>query len=123
MSIRFKRRNVHKGASYTINPAVDACGTVFTNRDAGGAITFTLPTPNRALLGDWYRFKALVAQALVVAAPQVDTLVVLDDAAAKSLSVPTIGGEMEAQCLETASGVFQWAVSGITVGHVFTVTA
>lgn len=121
MSTRLERRHVHKAVSYTINSSVDRCGTVFSNRGASGAITYTLPRPTRALLGHWYRFLALVAQALVVASPTADTLVTLNDLTADSVSVPTIGGEMEAECVETASGVFQWVVTGLTVGHVYTV--
>ena len=125
MSVRLNRRVVPKAASYTINPAVDSPGTIFTNRGATGAVTFTLPTPNRQLLGWWFRFKAVVAQNLLVAAATADTLVALNDTAADSVALQTagqiIGGEMEAECIETAEGTFRWAVSGIAVGHTYTV--
>lgn len=94
---------------------------MFTNAGASGSVTFTLPTPNRAVFGHWYRFLALVAQAVVVAAPTADTLVALSDAAADSVQVSTIGGELEAKCIETSAGVYRWSVNGIAVGHTYTV--
>lgn len=84
-------------------------------------MTFTLPAPTSSLLGYWYRFKALAAQTLTVAAGTADTLIALSDATADSVSVPTIGGELEAVCVETSAGVYRWAVSGFAVGHTYTV--
>lgn len=127
MSTRLERRVVPKTADYTINPAssLDAPGTVFTNRGAGGAVNFTLPAPTRKTLGWWYRFKCVVDQTITVTAPVADTLVCLNDATADSLAISTggqkIGGEIEAQCIETADGTYRWAASGIAVGHTYTV--
>lgn len=88
-------------------------------------MTFTLPTPNRGLLGYWYRFLGVADQNIVVAAPAVDTLLVKNDAAADSLAMSTsgekIGGEIEATCIETSAGVYRWAAVGIAVGHTYTV--
>jgi hypothetical protein len=125
MSTQLKRRIVGKSASYTVNVIADKPGTVFTNKGATGAITFTLPTPTRAILGWWYRFKGVVNQNIVVAAPTVDTALALNDLAADSLALSTtnekLGAEIEAQCVETADGTFQWALSGVAVGHTYTV--
>jgi hypothetical protein len=125
MSTRLRRRVVPKAASYTVVFPMDAPGTVFTNRGASGAITFTLPVASRALLGVWYRFKAVVNQNIVVAVTPVDTALALNDLAADSLAISTtnekLGGEIEAQCVETAEGTFQWALSGVAVGHTYTV--
>ena len=121
MSTRLQRRVLNKSAAYTIVFPVDAPGTVFTNRGASAQVLLTLPTPNRSLLGVSYRAKALVAQAFGFASPVADTLVALSDAAADSVTVPTIGGELEAVCVEPTEGTFRWAVSGIAVGHTYTV--
>jgi hypothetical protein len=125
MGTQLRRRVVGKSAAYTVNVISDKPGTVFTNKGAGGSVTFTLPTPTRAILGWWYRFKAVVDQNIVVAAPTVDTMVVLNDLAADSLALSTaselIGGEIEAQVVETADGTFKWALSGVAVGHTYTI--
>ncbi len=76
-------------------------------------------------MGWWYRFKAIADQSITVASAVADTLVCLNDQNADSLSISTagqkIGGEIEVVCIETASGTFAWAASGIAVGHTYTV--
>lgn len=100
---------------------------MFTNAGAAGAVTFTLPKATRAVLGWWYRFKGVADQAFTVAPPTADTLLALDDAAADSIAASTadqiVGAEIEVVCLETAPGVYQWAASGIAVGHTYTVAS
>jgi hypothetical protein len=125
MSTKLKRRVVGKSADYTVNANHDAPGTTFTNKGATGAITFTLPAAVRGLLGYYYRFRAVVDQSIVVATPAVDTALALNDLAADSVALSTAGqklaGVIEAECVETASGTFQWAISVLTVGHAGTV--
>jgi hypothetical protein len=125
MSTRLQRRVVPKAASYTIVPMMDAPGTTFTNKGATGPITFTLPAATRAVLGFYYRFKVVVDQSVLVASAVADTLLALNDLAADSVAASTagqkLGAIMEAECVETADGTFQWAVSGVSVGHAFTV--
>lgn len=125
MSTRLERRVVAKAADYTVRPTADSPGTVFTNRGATGAVVFTLPTPTRALLGHWYRFKCVVDQNVTVAVPTVDTAVAKNDLAADSLAISTsnekIGAEIEAQVVEPVAGTYAWALSGIAVGHTYTV--
>lgn len=126
MSTRLERRTLAKTASYQINPARgDAPGTVYTNAGAAGAVTFTLPPPSKGVLGWWYRFRCLVDQNLLVAAPVADTLIALNDTAADSIALSTasqrIGGLIEAECIELTPGVYRWAASGLSVGHTFTV--
>lgn len=120
MGLRAIRRVVAKIADYTIKPPMDASGTCFTNRAATGTVIFTLPAPGLQLMGVHYRFKALADFTVTVKTATADTLVALNDVAADSVSLQTggqiIGGEMEAFC----DGV-SWFVSGITVGHTFTV--
>lgn len=125
MSTRLQRRVVPKAASYTIVPPMDSPGTTFTNKGAVGAINFTLPAATRALLGWYYRFKVVVDQSVTIVTATADTMLVFNDLAADSLAVSTggqkLGALMEAECVETVDGTFQWAVSGLSVGHTFTV--
>lgn len=125
MSTRQKRRVVGKAASYALNPAVDGCGTVFTNRGAVGAVTFTLYRPNRAALGDFHNFRCVAGQNLIVAGLTAGDIVTFNNAAAASVALQTggqlIGGAMRAECIETVEGTFKWQVIGLSVGHTFTV--
>lgn len=120
MSTRLERRFVAKTASYTINPHVDRCGTVFTNRGASGAVTFTLPAPGNAMKGWFYEFRGVAGQNILIAVPTADTAIVKNDAAADSLALSTagelIGGAARAECDGTA-----WILFGQSVGHTFTV--
>lgn len=111
--MKLNRRTVHHTASHTISHLVEGPGTIFTNSGATGAVTFTLPSPNKQISGFWYRFKALAAQDLVVAAPVAGTLLTLGDLAANGATVSAIGAELEAQVIETSPGVFRWSVVGL----------
>jgi hypothetical protein len=125
MSTRLQRRVVPKSASYTIVAPMDAPGTTFTNKGAVGAIVFTLPAAIRSLLGYHYRFRPVVDQTITVQPPVADTALALNDAAADSVALSTggqkLGGLIEAECVEVTDGVFQWAISGLAVGHTYTV--
>lgn len=122
MSTRLDRRVVTKTADYTVNPAVNRCGTTFTNRGATGAVVFTLPAPSKALMGWWYRFRSHADQDVTVKTATADTLVTFNDQTADSLAASTagqkIGAEMEAFCDGTS-----WFVSGVAVGHTYTVAS
>jgi hypothetical protein len=121
MSTRLTQRVVPKTADYTIVYPMDAPGTLFTNRGASGAVTFTLPTPSRALLGVWYEFGGVVNQNLAVAG----SICTLNNDSAASVTASTgnqkIGARMRATCVEIAAGTFRWLVSGIGVGATYTV--
>lgn len=125
MSTRLTRRVVQRAASYTIKHPMDAPGTIFTNRGASGSITFTLPTPTRAVLGVGYRFKVVADQDVVIAGAGSTDILTLNNAAAASVTVGTssqkIGATVDAECVESAEGTFKWAVSGVAVGHTYTV--
>lgn len=113
MSTRLKVRVIDKAASYTISPAKgDAAGTVYTNKGALGSITFTLPSPNQATLGDYYDFRVQDDQSVVVAAPTVNTLVTLDDATADNvgfqISGKKVGRGLRAVCTGSISGTCYW---------------
>jgi hypothetical protein len=53
-----QKRIVGKSAAYSPNAGTDREQTVFTTRDAAGAVTFTLPTPGRGYLGSQYALRA-----------------------------------------------------------------
>lgn len=120
MSTRVERRVIAKTADYTINPTLDRPGTTFTNRGAAGAVNFTLPAPGAGVKGWWYRFKGHADQTITVTTLTADTLVTFNDQTADSLAASTggqkIGAEMEAFCDGTS-----WFVSGVAVGHTYTV--
>jgi len=110
-----------KTADYTILPyTVDSSGTIFTNRGAGGAVIFTLPAPVPLLAGYRYIFKVHANQNVTVATATADTLIALNDVAADSVAASTtnekIGAQLEAICDGTS-----WFVSGIAVGHTYTI--
>jgi hypothetical protein len=123
MSTRLTRRVVAKTADYTIVYPMDAPGTIFTNNGATGAVIFTLPTASKALLGVEYLFKTVVDYDVTVKPPAVDTALSLNDLTADSLAASTssqkIGAEMKAVCVPTAAG-YSWALSGVAVGHTYT---
>ncbi len=125
--MRIKSRLVHKTASYTVNPAVDRTGTIFTNGGASGAVTFTLPTASRQLAGESYHFACLVDQNMTVAGPSAGSVVATNNAAAASVTLSTgnqkIGGRLQATCVETSlnSGTFKWLVTVVSAGHTGTV--
>jgi hypothetical protein len=125
MSTRMARRVVPKAASYTVKFPMDAPDTIFTNKGAVGAITFTLPAASKALLGVRYRFRAVVDQSIIVAPPVLDTMIALNDLAADSVSLATggqlIGGIIEVECVDTVAG-YQWVASCPSVGFTLTIT-
>lgn len=116
----FKRRQVNKTADYTIKPANDVSGTVFTNAGATGAVVFTLPVPNQAMQGAEYDFVGIADQTITVATPTADTLIALNDVAADSIAMSTagqkIGGRMRVVCLRSNAPTvqpptYQWVAS------------
>lgn len=114
-----KMNVVAKTANYTIlTPSTaagagDPSGTIFTNRGAVGAVTFTLPAPVAALAGVFYDFLGFAAQNMLVATATPDTLVVSADAAADSLAMSTVivGNMMRAVCDGTS-----WYAFGVSTG-------
>ena len=106
-----------KTAAYTIKPPMDRDGTLFTNRGATGAVTFTLPAPSEALRGYVYHFEVVADQTVTVAGT---TILTSNNAAAASLSAQT-GGQKIGAIIEAICDGTQWAVVGIAAGHTFTV--
>lgn len=93
-NIRFGQRIVAKTASYTVT--VDESGTLFTNRGATAAITFTLPLNSTCPIGTHFEFFGISATGYTVASNPSDTIVTKNDAAADSITNTTtslmIGG-------------------------------
>jgi hypothetical protein len=86
-----------KTGNYTL-VATD-CGTLFTNRGAGGSVTFTLPVTSASLTGFWAEFATVAAQAIVVASNPTDNLIVHADATADTLTTAgTIGQHIRVIC-------------------------
>lgn len=116
MNTNFKPRVIPKTTSYSLNPArPDSSGTMFTNRGATGAVTFTLPAPSAPMAGLNYRFISCVAQNLIVSAGT-GKAVALGNATAASLAANSIGSVIAARCDGTS-----WVLTGETVGVTYTV--
>lgn len=120
-----KLRIKAKTADYTIlSPATssagDPSGTIFTNRGAAGAVTFTLPAPVAALAGVFYEFLGIADQNFAIAGAAVDTLLVVNDAAADTLTVSTASHKIGAHMRVVCDGTI-WAAYGDSVGDTFTV--
>jgi hypothetical protein len=120
MTPEVKHRVVAKTASYSIESRKDRSGTIFTNRGASGAVTFTLPPASRCQ-GWEYTFVGVANQNIIVAARTVDTLIGLNDVDLDSLALQTagqlIGGVIKVFCDGTS-----WIAFGSSVGHTFTGT-
>lgn len=119
------KRIVGKAANYSPNAATDRSGTVFTTKDATGAVTFTLPTPGRGYLGWEYSFASVRDQTLTVQGTTAGDLCTFNNAAASSVAASTggqkIGARIVAICVETVAGTFKWLVVGSTAGVTYTV--
>jgi len=125
MPVRQRRRVVVKTSAYTVNPAVDGGGTLFVAKGSG-SLTFTLPAPTEALLGEFYDFLNAVDQDMVIATATADTLVTDGDLAADSVSFATsshkIGGKARLQCIPGATSGYRWAATNAS-GCTMTVTS
>lgn len=120
-----KRRIVVKTANYTIlspmvaNTAGDPSGTLFTNRGAGGAVTFTLPVITANMAGVEYEFDGVANQTMTIAAAA-GTVVTFNNAAAASVAASTAGGKIGAHFHAICDGL-SWHVIGDAVGVTYTV--
>jgi len=79
-----------KTASYSVRP--EDIGKIFTNRGAGGAVTFTLPTVSTIAAGWWCEFFVVADQNVVIASQgSSDNIVTFNDAGADSITISTAG--------------------------------
>jgi hypothetical protein len=120
MSERFQRRVVAKTAAYTLNFPFDASGTIFTNRGAGGSVTFTLPSPNRGVMGRWYEFRQHADQTLIVAGATAGDLATTGNAAANNVSFPVGSAKVGRGLMAVCDGT-QWLCYPIGTGSGFSV--
>lgn len=120
-----QKRIIPKAAAYSPSAAKDRSGSVITTRDATGAVTFTLPTPGAAYVGFEFEFISVRDQSMTVAGTTAGDVVTFNNAAAASVAASTagqkIGARIRAICVETVTGTWKWVVTGISVGHTYTV--
>ena len=95
-----------KTANYTVD--LNDAGTLFTNRGAAGAVTFTLPAA-AAAPGIEYEFAVFADQNVTVAAPA-GTLVAFNNAAATSIAFSTVA-ERRGNPIRVVSDGTSWLAS------------
>jgi hypothetical protein len=84
-----------KTTAYTVTAA--DCGKHFSNRAAGGSVTFTLPTPSTEMNGWWCQFSTVAAQAIVLSLAS--KLIVHANATASTVTTAgTIGQNFRVIC-------------------------
>ena len=112
-------RIVHKTADYTVQ-ATDH-GTLFTNKGATGAVTFTLPDVTKSQ-GLRFLFQAYADQNLTVASAAAGQLVVINNQAASSVTLSTaaekIGGGFEVIGLDNSKWLViprLWEAQTVTI--------
>jgi hypothetical protein len=103
-----------KVTNVTENTTLDAnsWNGILTNRGAGDAVTITLP--NDAPVGAWFEYHGVADQNVTFATETVETLIVLNNAAASSLALSTGGEKIGAMARGVYDGT-RWhavAVSG-----------
>lgn len=115
MSTRLEQRVLAKTASYTILGTIDSPGTRFTNRGAGGAVTFTLPPPSLNVKGHWYEFEIHADQTVIVAGHTTGKLATVGNAAADNVSYAVASNKIGRKIYAACDGT-QWFAWGIGEG-------
>lgn len=85
-----------KTASYSVQPNDN--NTVFTNRGAGGAVTFTLPTIASLDSGFNVWFFVAADQSVTISCPEGDKIVTFNDIAADTVAYSTASKKVGASC-------------------------
>lgn len=98
----------------------DQSGTIFNNRGAVGAVTWTLPAITQALAGCVYEFYGVVAAQNTAVAAAAGTICTFNNAAATSVTCSTAGGLIGAHMRAVCDGT-RWLVTGDQVGVTYTV--
>lgn len=114
--------NAQTGNYQVLTPLVatgDPSGTIFTNRGAAGAVTFTLPVISALMAGVYYDFVGFANQTWAVAAAA-GTVCTFNNAAATSVTCSTAGAKIGAHIRAYCDGT-SWHVNGDTVGVTYTV--
>jgi ABC-type proline/glycine betaine transport system substrate-binding protein len=115
---RIVRSILAKTANYTVL-VTDGSGTVFTNRGAAGAVTYTLPAPTPQLTGVVYEFHGVADQVFTVSAGA-GKAVAFNNAAAASLAASTAGQKIGARIKAICDGT-SWLLVGEGVACTYTV--
>jgi hypothetical protein len=106
-----------KTAAYTVLASED--GVVFTNRGATAAVAFILPLNSTIPIGFECTFYGISATGFSVASNPADTLVVLNDATADSLTMTTtsliIGAALRVMWDGVGWMTFRWGGNTFTV--------
>lgn len=118
-------RLIAKTANFTVDPTTARAGTLFTNKGAGGAVTFTLPQLSGSAGGTWdgywLEFVGEADQTITVACTAAKAIT-FNNAAATSLAMSTggqkIGGRIKAVWNAATA---KWFLFGVTVGVTYTV--
>lgn len=118
MQLTGVRKIVPKTANYTVDMQQHRPQTRFTNRGAGGAVTFTLPNPGRRI-GFEYEFLGVADQTFTVSAGA-GLGVAFNNAACASLACSTGGQKIGALITATWDGT-SWHLVGSTIGVTYTV--
>ena len=100
---------VAKTANYTVGTvATDTFGTVFTNRGASGAVTFTLPSPSS---GAYYFFAGVADQNITITAGSA-IAVSVNNAACTSIAFSTSSQKIGSFAVAIADGT-SWLLINI----------
>jgi hypothetical protein len=114
--IAMRVKVVAKTASYTCK--IEESGTVFTNRGAGGAVTFTLPTIADSAGVVFYFMNCVLAQDLTISAPSAN-MVAFNNITATSIAFSTASQRAGGGAMLVCDGVkwlaFVMANVGATV--------
>ena len=92
-------------------------GKTFTNRGASGSITITLPTPSGDNAGGEIRVRVVANQTVVVNCATNDLIVIVNDAAADSVSWATLNEKIGAGGMFESDGT-NWFFSNLSAGTV-----
>lgn len=118
MQLTGYRKVVAKTANYTVDLSVHRPQTRFTNRGAGGAVTFTLPSGG-GRVGLEFEFFGVADQTFTVSAGAA-LGVAFNNAACASLACSTSGQKIGALIRATWDGT-SWHLVGSSVGVTYTV--
>lgn len=117
--LRINAQAVNYQVLSPLTNAGDPSGTIFTNRGAAGAVTFTLPVISALMAGVYYDFVGFANQTWGVAAAA-GTVCTFNNAAATSVTCSTAGAKIGAHIRAYCDGA-SWHVNGDTVGVTYTV--
>lgn len=99
-----------KTANYTVGSvATDVIGTIFTNRGAAGAVTFTLPAPTQ---GQYYFFSSVVAQTMTISAGSA-IAISINNAACTSIAFSTASQQIGSLAVAWADGA-NWHLDNLS---------